>query len=290
MNITASSLAVALALKKSGRLYVGACPSCGYAGTFTAEEKDGRTLVYCHSCRDQAAIMEALKGRGLWGSNDHLPERAPRNPPPQTRRQPNRHADTARRLWAAARSAEDTATARYLETRGYAGPIPPTLRHLALHRHTTGTDWPVMLGAVTCWPHREVVAVHRTYLREDGSGKAPVDPAKMTLGPISGGAVRLAPAGPVLALAEGIETALSVMVSTGLPTWACLSAGGLREVRIPDTAAEIVIAADNDKNGVGQDAAEALAARLSREGRKVRVLLPPRPGMDFNDMLKEGAA
>jgi putative DNA primase/helicase len=39
------------------------------------------------------------------------------------------------------------------------------------------------------------IAIHRTFLARNGNGKAPVDPAKMMLGPCRGGAVRLADPG-----------------------------------------------------------------------------------------------
>ena len=53
----------------------------------------------------------------------------------------------------------------------------------------------------------EFAAVHRTWLRSDGSDKAELREPKMSWGPIRGGAVRLASAGPELAIAEGIENA-----------------------------------------------------------------------------------
>jgi len=53
-------------------------------------------------------------------------------------------------------------------------------------------------------------AVHRTYLRADGSGKAAVDPPKAMLGAVAGGAVRLTDGPGPLVVAEGIETALSL--------------------------------------------------------------------------------
>ena len=128
-----------------------------------------------------------------------------------------------------------------------------------------------------------IVAVHRTFLRPDGSGKAKLDPDKMTLGPCKGGAVPLAPAGRVLAVAEGIETALSYMEVTGTPTWAALSAGGIRNIVLPDCVCEVVVAADPDP--VGIMAAHAAARRWLREGRRVSIARPPL-GCDFNDLAR----
>ena len=64
----------------------------------------------------------------------------------------------------------------------------------------------------------QCVGLHRTFLRHDGGGKAELDPVKMSLGLCKGGAVPLAPAGRLLAVTEGIETGLSYMQVTGVPT------------------------------------------------------------------------
>ena len=77
-NMTAPALATALGMKRTGRLWVGTCPACGYPGTFTAEERDGTTLVYCHACRDQGAVLATLRTRGLWeGATTAFHEEAP---------------------------------------------------------------------------------------------------------------------------------------------------------------------------------------------------------------------
>jgi len=163
--------------------------------------------------------------------------------------------------------------------------IPPTIRHHPHLRHgPSGTTHPAMVAAVTVWPDRQPRAIHRTFLRPDGLGKADVTPPKMTLGPCAGGAVRLAPHGPKLLVAEGIETTLSAMLASGLPGWAALSTGGLRSLTLPPDAAEIIIAADHDPPGIA--AAEDAARRWTAEGRRVRIAIPDRPGADWNDTLR----
>ena len=72
-----------------------------------------------------------------------------------------------------------------------------------------------MVAAVQA-PDRTIAAIHRTYLLPGGTGKAQVSKPKMALGPLGSGAVRLAKAGPVLGLGEGIETALSAMQLFGV--------------------------------------------------------------------------
>jgi phage/plasmid primase-like uncharacterized protein len=131
------------------------------------------------------------------------------------------------------------------------------------------------------------VAIHRTYLQSDGSGKALVEPSKASLGPVGGGAVRLATVRQDrwLAIAEGIETALSVATACALPIWAALSAGGIRSLVLSSGATHIVICADNDASGNGQRAASDAATRWLSEGRRVRIAIPPHSGTDFNDVL-----
>jgi hypothetical protein len=126
------------------------------------------------------------------------------------------------------------------------------------------------------------IAIHRTFLALDGSGKAPVDPTKMMLGPCRGGAVRLADLGDVLMVGEGIETCLAAMQATGHAAWAALSTSGLRTLDLPRDARDVIVLADGDEPG--EAAAQACARRWNREGRRVRIAPPPQ-GMDFNDLL-----
>ena len=200
----------------------------------------------------------------------------------------------ARRLWGKRRGIKGSPVEVYLASRGITDAPPPTIAYLPGALHTpSGQRFPCMLAAVCRVPDRRVGAIHRTFLAPDGSAKASVKPAKMCLGPVRRAAVRLAPAGPKLAITEGIETALSVLLSTRLPTWATLSAGGIEDLELPPLplAAEIVICADHDTAGIG--AAKVAADRFAREGRRVEVAVPEKPGTDFNDELlanREAAA
>ncbi|UPY37026.1 toprim domain-containing protein [Sediminicoccus sp. KRV36] len=168
-------------------------------------------------------------------------------------------------------------------------PPPPSapLRYLRDAKHPSDVRLPCMLALVTDAAGRGV-AVHRTFLARDGSGKAKVDPVRMTLGQVRGGAVRLYPHGPRLVVAEGIETALSAALLLKLPAWAAISAGNLGDSLIlPAEVREVIIAADHD--APGRAAAQRAAARWKAEGRKVRIALPDKPGEDFNDLLRRHA-
>ena len=188
-----------------------------------------------------------------------------------------------------------TAAERYLLGRGISVPAGADLLfHPDLANFETRAGYPAMLGLVRNLGG-EVVAVHRTYLREDGEAvrKADIPKPRMVLGRSGGGTVRLAPIGPVgvLGLCEGIETGLAAMLACpGLPVWAALSTSGLEQAVLPPEARRIVILADNDASGAGFRAAEAAAAKLRLEGRQVSIALPPQQGDDVNDMLlREGA-
>jgi putative DNA primase/helicase len=72
------------------------------------------------------------------------------------------------------------------------------------------------------------------------------------------------------------------------PGWAALSAGGIKRLDLPPIAKMVLIAADNDPKGTGQRAANYAAARWLAEGRRVKICMPPRPGVDWNDVLRAG--
>jgi hypothetical protein len=134
-------------------------------------------------------------------------------------------------------------------------------------------------------------AVHRTWLRADGLGKADIDPPKAMLGAVTGGAVRLADGFGPLVVAEGIETALSLasgLLRTPATVWAALSTSGIRGLHLSPTASRLTIAPDGD--APGREAANALAERAHALGWQVS-LLPAPDGRDWNDILtKKGEA
>ena len=90
-------------------------------------------------------------------------------------------------------------------------------------------------------------------------------------------------------VAEGVEDALAAAELTGLPAWAALSAGNMAVLVLPERFREVLILADRDANGVGQENAHKLAARLRAEGRLADVRRPI-AGKDANDVLRAGRA
>ncbi|WP_158659815.1 DUF7146 domain-containing protein [Niveispirillum cyanobacteriorum] len=251
------------------------------------QDRDGRALVHCHAGCDQTAVVAALRKAGVWGRDTTRREWPIAAHPVPTgegsRGKAPFDASAVLSIWQQCRDARGTVVETYLRSRCIHLPIPVDIRLYLRMRHLpTGMKWPAMVAAVRD-AGGTIVALHRTYLRPDGMGKADIDPAKMTLGPVGGCSVHLAPAGPHMIVAEGIESALSAMGGAGLPTWAALSAGGVRKLILPPlpSASTVTIAADNDP--VGLDAAHDAAQRWITEGRTVRIATPPAPYTDWND-------
>jgi phage/plasmid primase-like uncharacterized protein len=286
--LTAGEIAQSLGLRRSGAIFTGPCPACGYKGAFAVRDSDGRTLVRCHAGCDQSTVIDALRRAGLWaGASDGSPMPFPAHwaagDAAKEAGMATRRAN-AEAIWRASLEIPGTLAEAYLRFRGLDISPPTDLRFAPRLRHApTGTEWPAMLAAVRD-AAGNLRAVHRTYLARDGSGKAPVEPARMTLGAIAGAAVHLAPPGSHLVVGEGVETTLSAMQGSELPGWAALSTGGIRALVLPalPLAAVVTIAADNDPPGIA--AAREAAERWYFEGRTVRIALPP-PGHDFNDVL-----
>jgi len=281
------TIAQALRLRRSGSVQVGACPACGYPGAFTMQDRDGRALVHCHAGCDQADVLAALRKAGLWGPEAFRREwpGAARSAPAGEglRGQAPADASSILSLWQRCRDARGTVVETYLRSRCIHVQIPDDIRFCPrLFHKPTGTLWPAMVTAVRD-ADGTIVALHRTYLQPDGMGKAILSPPKMTLGPVGGCSVHLTPAGLHMIVAEGIESALSAMGGAGLPTWAALSAGGIRKLILPPlpSASTVTIAADLDPVGIG--AARDAAQRWSAEGRSVRIATPPAPYTDWND-------
>lgn len=202
----------------------------------------------------------------------------------------NANKDFALKLWNNSYDPCGTVVEAYLRSRGITINIPKSVRFLSGHKHRpSGRTYPAMIAAVRSSSSQELIAIHRTWLRPDGMGKAPIEPVKMMLGSTKGGAVQISPPNTSLIIAEGIETALTVKQETGQAIWACLSTSGMTSLVLPDLplAQEITIAADNDP--AGRNAASQAAESWSKQGRTVRIALPPE-GKDFNDMICHGVA
>jgi hypothetical protein len=243
---------------------------------------EGRAIWWCACCgsdRDRltAAVLGRVAGAPL----------ASRTPQPGGRAS---RTAAALRLWQAACPFEGSPAAAYLAGRSLSSPDGDALRWIADAPHApSGTRGSCMVALVMDVAGRPQ-AVHRTWLAPGGAGKAPLDPPRMTLGPVGGGAVRLCRwrPGEALVIGEGIETSLAAGLLLGVPAWAALSAGNLARVPLPAGLTHLLITADADPPG--QRAAWAAADAFATRGLRVEVLTPDADGTDFNDVLQRRLA
>ncbi len=285
-TMSLENLARNLSLRKSGSSYHGACPVCGYKTGFQLTKGHGDVLVgYCHAGRcDMTDFFRGLySGQAISTRSGTLKSiEIPDHEKIQT--YPNDMA--AENLWCASLPADGTIVETYLRSRGLTCLIPEAIRFIPEHKHKeTGKKFPLMLARVDKIGEEGPVAVHRTFLKKDGSGKADVTPNKKSLGQLSQGGVFLSNPGMYIAISEGIETGLTFQQATGIPTIAALSTSGMEGLILSalPLAQKVFIIADNDPPGL--NAAVNVARRLEAEGRNVHIAMPPESGEDFNDLL-----
>jgi hypothetical protein len=200
--------------------------------------------------------------------------------------------------------------------------MPAVLRFMPSLYYAPGQHFPAMVAAITdsrdCF-----LGVHRTWLNEHPDGrvtKAPVDEPKKTLGPWTGGSIKLWPGaggddwnhmrmGTSVVIAEGIEDGLSAIAGASivfpaqrrgspqvpvsvrnLPVIAAVSAVNLGVLELPAQVARVVILQQRDPPG--STAARQVAAgiaKLQAAGLEVLLLpVPAWPGIkDLNDLVRQ---
>lgn len=244
---------------------------------------NGATGLLAHCKKTGCAFRDVMAAAGVYQGSHQPPDPftvARRKAEEQAEAQ--KRAFQAQRLWLEALPIPCTVAEAYLRGRGITCPLPDTLRFAPSCWHATGHRFPAMVALVEGGAG---FAVHRTYLREDGAGKAPVTPDKAMLGAVAGGAVCLTQGPGRLVVAEGIETAASLasgLLSGPATVLAALSTSGIRGLNLPPKPGRLTIAADGDDPGRG--AAFALAERAHALGWQVS-LLPAPEGQDWNDVL-----
>ena len=234
---------------------------------------------------------------------------------PSTLREAERAADEARirayalDIWRASIPIEGTPAEAYLRGRGLKlSSWPVSLRFhpdLACRQSVTGVKEPVLVGRFPALvgavqaPDGRIGGIWRVYLVVDGGlvrkadQREGVSDAKLGLGRVVGGAVRLADwrgadgQGDLLAIAEGIETALSAL-ACGVPAWAALAASRMKRLVVREGVQRLLLIADHD--GTGLQAMLARAAEWQSQGKEVRIILPVRAGEDLNDVIRQQAA
>ena len=308
-----------VALKRHGRESTGLCPfhqertpsfsvndqkgifhcfgGCGAHGDVI----DFAQRVYRLSFRE--AVDALARDNGLGGAAAHIdPVALKRTEERRLKVETERmkYLAAALRIWNEALPAENSPVERYLRSRAITGPIPTSLRyHPEMRYRISDKTWialPAMIGSVTN-SNGQMLSVHRTFIKRDGSGKADVPKPKLMLGDARGGGIYLFAGlglkdGTVFELdtlnvTEGVETGLSLQLMSGIPTIAAASTGGMIALNLPalPQVKQVIIGADNDANGSGVRAATQAAQRWTAEGREVRIEKPCE-AKDYNDVLR----
>jgi hypothetical protein len=220
----------------------------------------------------------------------------------------------AREIWAEA-TTDYRLVPLYLYSRWLPDTPPPTIReHPALFCPKREARMPALVAAFQASSGR-VTAVQRIWLEDrfevgNDKGSRIPDAPKMAKGVLGDGAMRLARPGPLLGLAEGLETALACLKLFRTPTWGL---GGLSRlgypahltmptdgskprrvesrapsVWVPDEVRQLFIFGDG--NEIGRTVAEFAAEWFNRAwrgtGRRAEAVLPEVGYGDFQDKLR----
>jgi hypothetical protein len=269
------------------------CPVC-HRHNLTLSNGNKQLLVKCFNGCAASEVLAALRQRDLYkgkkgnGADPSEPQSRAEHEGQAKSAKAKRKAriDAAVDIWRNSYPAADTMVATYLASRLLLD-VSPTLRFVpALWHKQAAAKYPAMVGLVE---HADegAVGIHAVFLNPlDASVRVTIEPRKWSLGPIKGGAVRLAPAGAVLAIAEGIEDALTFMQATGIPSWAAITASGIRNFVPPPlgTTATLILVEDNDANKTGQKAVADAARRLAKKGYTIKIARPS-TGKDINEAL-----
>ncbi len=269
------------------------CPMCGGKDRFRWTNHNDGGGYFCNGCGsgDGITFVQELFGvdfKGAASMIEGVIGKAELDTHPS--RDERELKEAMKSVWMSGqRIVDGDAVGLYLRSRGLnLSSYPTALRYVPSLRHDEGMA-PAMIAQIVS-PEGKAANIHRTWLTDDGQ-KAPLSVCrKVMAGSIpDGSAIRLDVAGPVLGIAEGIETALWARQRFGVPVWATISEGGMQKFRPPACVQRLIIFGDNDLSFVGQAAAYATARDVlrwsQREGRMidVQVKIPGVAGTDWAD-------
>ena len=146
--------------------------------------------------------------------------------------------------------------------------------------------WPTLLAAFQAMDGDDVVAVHR--IRVDQPQFWPKTRRKM-LGPVRNAAVKLASVIDILAVAEGVETAIAANMMGHGPAWALGFAGAIGNFPVLPGVKRLILLAEH--NETSRTATDRCGKRWLSAGRKVTRIWPNQGHDDLNDeLISQGAS
>jgi putative DNA primase/helicase len=278
----------------------GPCPLCGGKDRFRFDDLGGEGTYYCNQCGPGPGIMLLRKLHG-WSHAEACTEIDRIIGTEYVARSVTDNAADGgggKRLRAVERllaeAQDQRVVSNYLASRGLSVGSPVLQGHRSCP-YFEG-DPPQLVGryAAVVAPiisaAGATVSAHRIYHADVTDRKKTMAVAQR--GDLNGAAVRLLEVDDDMGVAEGIETALAAYEIFGVPTWAALTANGIRGFVPPSSVRRLHIFGDNDASFTGQAAAYSLASRLFRERPDIEVIvdLPETTGGDWLDMLNERRA
>lgn len=238
-------------------------------------------LFHCFAGCDQQSVLAALAREGFEAPALFSGSATTNEPESTSTRKPSA---VALRIWRDAQPLRASPAKAYLESRGILAASPALRFHPRTPLGPKGRArfLPAMIAAVSL--DEGPIAIHRTFLSTEASGKAAFEKPKRALGALGEAAVRLfAPVSGKLGLAEGVESAMSAYALTGIPVWATLGNERFGLVSVPESVTELHLFVDHDAGG--ELAASRGLAAYAREGRTIHVRKPSSRDTDWNDEL-----
>jgi hypothetical protein len=247
--------------------------SCGVKDT-----REGRIAVKCHAGCNHKAILDAIEAKGL-----------------VVRRPGNRLAEKKppESLFTQAQAIDPSLP--YFQARGLDSAAFPDLSRVVRFaprcwRAASKTEESALIAALSD-EAGQVRAIQRLYLTSDRRAKAS---KPMSLGKISGLAIKLGPPTETLYVGEGLEDAMTAQqASEGAGSaWAAAGSSNMPNLVVPAAVTTVVFLGQNGKNDptqhdktFEQNLAKA-APKLLAQGKAVRVAWPPVGIKDANDLVK----
>ena len=238
-------------------------------------------LFHCFAGCDQQSVLAALAREGFEAPALFSGSATTNEPESTSTRKPSA---AALRIWRDAQPLRASPAKVYLESRGILAASPALRFHprTPLGPKVRARFLPAMIAAVSI--DEGPIAIHRTFLCTEASGKAAFKKPKRALGALGEAAVRLfAPVSGKLGLAEGVESAMSAYALTGIPVWATLGNERFGLVSVPESVTELHLFVDHDAGG--ELAASRGLAAYARDGRTIHVRKPSSRDTDWNDEL-----
>jgi putative DNA primase/helicase len=264
--------------------------------TLSGDVADG-FMVYSHAGDDWQACRDYVRGK--LGFSPFRPGQAPKVVPQRERKPveetPANNREPALRLWCQALEPRGTLVAAYLRNRCLELPREAAIKAIRFHADCPfgpGKRFPAMICLMRNIVTNEPQAIQRTAIARDATAiKHGGKTYRMSLGPITGGAIKLDPDEDIeqgLCIGEGVETCLAGRQMGLQLVWSAVNTGGVANFPVLPGVDGLHIFKENDAEGQSAKAVEACARRWYGAGRDM-IIVEPDTAKDLNDELRKAA-